>query len=145
MRIGIRRLCVHVLMAAGLLAFVPALVMAQDKPVTASNGWVKLPADGATSTVAFAAVNNPGMYAIYLLSASSDVAGKVEFRDAKKGTQAVEEVTVLQYETTVLDDKGVYLYLSDLKRPLKDGETIWIQIKTDTQETVDVEAVVKKE
>lgn len=145
MSMVIRRLCASMLAATGLLVFVAAPVAAQDKPVTASDGWVKLPADGDTSTVAFAAVNNPGMYAIYLLSASSDIAGKVELRDAAKGTQALEEVAVLQYDTTYMDPKGVHLFLSDLKRPLKEGEKIWIALKTDTQETVNVEAVVKKE
>ena len=128
-----------------LLVALPVAARAQDKPVTAANAWIKLPAAGETSTVAFAAVSNPGMYAIYLLSATTDVAGKVELRDATKGSAAVDEVVVLQYETTYLDAKGAYLWLSDLKRPLKEGEKIWITLKTDTGEAVDVEAVVKKE
>lgn len=140
----LKRLAGCALMAA-LCVALPMMASAQDKPVTAANGWVKLPADGATSTEAFASVSNPGMYAIYLLSATSDVAGKVELRDAKKGTQALEEVAVLQYETTYMDPKGVHMVLSGLKRPLKEGETIWITMKTDTQEEVQVEAVVKKE
>ena len=96
-------------------------VAAQDKAVTSSNAWVRLPAEGQTSTIAVAAINNPGMYAIYVLTATSDAAGKVEFRDASKGNQAVEEVDVLAYESTYMDPKGIHMYLSDLKRPLKQG------------------------
>jgi copper(I)-binding protein len=117
---------------------------AQDKPVKVANAWVRLPADGATSTIAVAAVENPGMYTIYMLSATSDAAGKVEFRDASKGPQAIDEVAVINYETTYLDPKGIHLFLSDLKRPLKEGDTVTIQIKTD-QGTFEVPAVVKKE
>ena len=118
---------------------------AQDKPVKAANAWVRLPAAGATSTIAVASVENPGMYTIYMLSATSDAAGKVEFRDATKGPQAVEEVAVINYETTYLDPKGVHLFLSDLKRPLKEGDTVTIHIKTDQGTTIEVPAIVKKE
>lgn len=133
------------LLAAVLCLFLPVLSQAQDKPVTAANGWVKLPADGETSTIAFAAVNNPGMYDIYLLSGTTDVAEKVELRDAKKGAAAVDEIPVTHYETMFMEPAGAYLYLSGLKRPLKEGETVTIALKTDTGEVVNVEAQVKKD
>jgi copper(I)-binding protein len=140
---SLRRL-VRVVVAMMWCAAVPALVHAQDKPVTASDGWIKLPADGETSTTAFATVSNPGMYAIYVVSATSDVATKIELRDAQKGAAPVDDIAVLQYETTAMDPKGGHLLLSGLKRPLKEGEKIWITLKLDTQDEVQVEAVVKK-
>ena len=135
---------VSVLAAVCLLAWVGGAA-AQDKPVTASDAWVKLPDAGATSTVAFATVQNPGMYAIYLISGSSDVAGKVEFRDASKANAVQEDVTVLQYDSTYMDPKGIHIYLSELKRPLKEGETINITLKTELGLPVEVAAVVKKQ
>ena len=134
----------------GLLAAVCAvaassLAMAQDKPVTASDAWVKLPDAGATSTVVYATIQNPGMYAIYLVSGATDVAGKVEFRDASKANSVQEDVTVLQYDSTYMNPKGVHIYLSELKRPLKEGETIAITLKTELGLPVEVAAVVKKE
>lgn len=137
-----RRLGVGVL--AALCLFVGAAA-AQDKPVTASNGWVQLPDAGATSAVAFATVQNPGMYAIYLISGSTDVAAKVEFRDASKANAVQEDVTVLQYDSTYMDPKGIHIYLSGLKRPLKEGETINITLKTELGLPVEVAAVVKKQ
>lgn len=133
------------LLMAAALCLLPVLALAQDKPVTAADGWVKLPAEGETSTVAFAAVNNPGMYVIYLLTGTTDVAEKVELHDAKKGAAPVDEVAVLQYETTYMDQKGAYMVLSGLKRPLKEGETVNIALKIDSGDTVYVEAVVRKD
>lgn len=133
-------------MVAGLGVLVAqAVVAGQTKPVKATDGWVKLPAAGATSTVAFASVDNPGMYAIYLLTATSDVAAKVEFRNAAKSGAALEEVSVDAYATTYMDPKGIHMVLSGLKRPLKEGETITIMMKTEMGIAVEVSALVKKE
>jgi periplasmic copper chaperone A len=121
-----------------------SLTAGQNKPVTASDAWVRLPADGETTAVAVASVENPGMYAIYLISGTSDVAAKVEFRDASKGGQVLDDVAVINYETTYMDPKGVHMVLSGLKRPLKEGETVHITLKTDGGVSVEVSAVVKK-
>lgn len=127
------------------LSLVPSLAHAQDKPVVASDGWIKLPADGETGAMAFANISNPGMYDTYIISGTSDVAEKIELRDAKKGNAAADDVTLVHYETTALSSGGQYLFLSGLKRPLKEGEKIWISLKLDTNETVNVEATVKKD
>lgn len=121
------------------------LATAQDKPITTSDAWVKLPEAGAKSTVAFATVNNPGMYAVYLVSGTSDVAGKIEFRDTSKADAAQEDVTVPAYEAAYLNPKGVHIYLSDLKKELKDGDTVYITLKTELGIPVEIEAKVRKE
>ena len=138
-----RRLCLSLVL--GLLVCAPTLARAQDKPVTASEGWIKLPAAGETSTMAFATINNPGMYDVYIVSGSTDIAEKVELRDAKKGAAPADDVVLTHYESTYLTAKGAYLFLSGLKRPLKEGEKVWIALKLDNNESVDVEATVKKE
>lgn len=134
------------LIAATVLVTGAAGLDAQvSKELKASDAWIRLPADGETGTIAVASVANSGMYALYLVSAASDVAGKVEFRDASKGTQALSDVTVINYETLYMDPKGIHIQLSELKRPLKEGETVTITLKTDTGDRVDVAAVVKKQ
>lgn len=119
-------------------------VAAQDKPVTAADAWIALPDAGASGAVLVANVTNPGMYAIYLVSGETDVAGKVEFRDAKKGDAPQEDVTVEAYGTTYMDPKGTHIFLSGLKRPLKEGETVSVTLKTELGLPVAVSAVVKK-
>ena len=118
---------------------------AQDKPITATDAWVKLPEPGAKSTTAYATINNPGMYAIYLVSGTSDAAGKVEFRDASKDNAVQEDVTVIAYESTYMDPKGVHMYLSDLKKELKEGDTVHLTLKTELGIPIEVDAKVKKE
>jgi copper(I)-binding protein len=129
--------------AIGLTA--AASLVAQNNAVKASNAWVRVPAEGQTNTIAVAAVENPGMYAIYILTATSDAAGKVEFRDASKNDAVVEEVPIENHDTTYMDPKGLHMLLSDLKRPLKEGDTVNITLKTDQGDAIAVSAVVKKD
>jgi len=130
--------------ASALVVLFAGLTAAQDKPVTATDAWVKLPEPGAKTTVAFAAVNNPGMYAIYLVSGTSDAAGKVEFRDASKDNAVQEDVTVPAYGATYMDPKGIHIYLSDLKKDLKEGDTVHMTLKTELGIPIEVDAPVKK-
>ena len=134
-----------VTIAAALCALIAGSAAAQDKPVTATDAWVKLPEAGAKSTVAFAAVNNPGMYAIYLVSGTSDAAGNVEFRDASKDNAVQEDVTVPAYGATYMDPKGIHIYLSDLKKELKEGDTVHMTLKTELGIPIEVDAPVKKQ
>jgi copper(I)-binding protein len=121
----------------------------QEKNVEASNGWVKTPAAGETTAAAFVAVDNPTQYDIYLTSAVTDVAGKVEFRD-KSGSgdaqgQVKKTISVPAFGSLAMDPKGVYLLLTDLKRPLKDGDMVSLTLTTDGGTTLKVSAAVRKE
>ena len=145
MKNGARRMRTGLVAALALLLLGTAAANAQDKPVTATDAWVKLPEPGAKTTVAYATINNPGMYAIYLVSGTSDVAGKIEFRDAGKNNAVQEDVTVIAYESTYMNPKGVHIYLSDLKKELKEGDTVYMTLKTELGIPVEVEATVRKE
>lgn len=116
---------------------------AQEKQPAVSSGWVKTPTAGATSTEAYATVENPTMYAFYLLSATSDVAGTVELRQAGKDAP-LEEVTVPAYGTLDMDPKGYYLVLKDLKKPLAEGDKVSVTVVTELGVKLSVQATVKK-
>lgn len=132
-------------LAAGLLVLLgQGMAQAQDKPITTADAWVKLPPAGAKTTEAFVTVNNPGMYAIYLVSGTTDVAGKIEFRDASKANAVQEDVTVPAYDSAYLNPKGAHLFLSDLKKELKEGDTVHMTLKTELGLPVQVEAKVRK-
>ena len=107
--------------------------------VEASSGWVKTPAAGETAATAFVAVNNPTQYDVYLMSAATDVAGKVEFRDKSESTdpqgQVRKTINVPAFGSLAMDAKGVYLLLTDLKRPLKDGDMVSLTLTTDRKST----------
>jgi periplasmic copper chaperone A len=120
-----------------------------QKDVEASNGWVKTPAAGETAATAFVAVDNPTQYDVYLVSAATDAAGKVEFRDKSEGGdpqgQVKKTINVPAFGALAMDPKGVYLLLSDLKRPLKDGDMVALTLTTDGGATLKVSAAVRKE
>ena len=44
-----------------------------------------------------------------------------------------------------MDPKGVYLLLTDLKRPLKDGDMVSLTLTTDGGAALKVSAAVRKE
>jgi copper(I)-binding protein len=136
------------LMVAAMLAIghVPA---AQDKPIRAADAWVKLPAPGETQAMAFANVENPTMYAVYIQSAAADAAGRVELRDASltgaAAAKALEFITAPAYDWAYMGPKGAHLLLLDLKRPLKEGEAVTLTLTMDNGTKLEVPAVVKKE
>jgi hypothetical protein len=125
------------------------LFAGQQKNVEASNGWVRTPAAGEATAAAFVTVDNPTQYDIYLVSAVTDVAGKVEFRDKTGSSDAQGQVrktiNIAAFDSLAMDPKSVYLLLSDLKRPLKDGDMVSLTLTTDGGAMLQVSAAVRKE
>ena len=121
----------------------------QEKQLTATDGWVKLPGPGETQAMAFANFENPTMYVIYLKSAAADVAGKAELRDAALSGDAalkpLDFVTVPAGDWAYMGPKGVHILLMDLKRSLKEGDMVTLTVTTEIGVTLQVPAVVKKE
>jgi periplasmic copper chaperone A len=115
-------------------------VAGQDKGVKASNGWVKLPASGETQALAFVTIENPGMYEVNVTSATADAAGKVEMRDAG---QAVTFINVPAYGRIDMSPGGVHLVLLDMKRALKESDTVTLTLATDSDVTLTVAAQVR--
>ncbi len=130
---------------AGLLAM-PGRMAAQPKVVAAADGWVKTPAAGETTAAAFALIRNPTMYDVYVTSATADVAGSVELREAvpKTSGKAVPHITIPAYESVKMGPAGVHLLLKDLKKPLKAGDIVNLTLTTD-QGALKVAAVVRKQ
>jgi len=129
-----------------------ALILAAAGPsaqakLDVSGAWVKAPAAGDSSAMVFLTITNPGMYDVFLTAATTDAAGKVEFRDASKGpgaaAQAVANLTVPAYGDLLMDEKSNYLVLTDLKRPLKAGDQVMLTLVTEDSTKIPVAAVVK--
>lgn len=110
--------------------------LAQTTP-TASDATV-VPS-GATANV-YLVVNNPTMYDVYVMSATSDAAGKVELYSGEK---PVDNLTVAAYESLELKAGGMFLRLSDLKRELKAGESVTVTLTTDGGVAIAAIATVK--
>ena len=128
-----------------LAAAPPHSSAAQDEP-SASEGWIPTPAEGDSNAKAFARVDNPSMYDIYLVSASSELSGAVEFRRAAENEpKSLREITVPAYGSVSLSADSMYLELLELTRPLEASETILITVTTDAGVEIPIRAVVKTE
>lgn len=119
-------------------------VSAQEKRPEASEGWVQLPAEGEMGAQAFAVVRNPTMYDVYVVSASSEVAGKVELRDGADGA-AARELTVPAYGKLTMKADGAHVMLLDLERALVADESIRLILTTDGGDKLRIDAKVRKE
>jgi copper(I)-binding protein len=137
--------CVLVVLVA---AFAADSVVAQEKVISASKAWVKAPAAGETTATAFVVVDNPTMYDVYLVSASTDAAGSVQFQRAAKTAdgkpEPVSALTAPAYGMVELKSDGVYLLLSDLKRPIKPGDSVVLTLTTDGGVALEATAQVRK-
>lgn len=133
-----------VVATAAVVTWAGAGVRAQDKPIVASDAWVQLPAPGATGAIAVATIDNPGMYAFYVVSGTTEAAARIEFRDASKGNAVLQQITCEPGDATYLDPKGVHIYLSGLKKELKEGDMVALTLKTELGLPIAVEATVKK-
>ena len=90
--------------------------------------------------------NNFFIQTFYLVSAASDVAGKVEFRKTGDGeAKAVPELTVPAYGKLTMGPDGVHLLLVELKRPLQEDESVPLTLTTDGNVKLGIQAVVRKE
>jgi periplasmic copper chaperone A len=121
-------------------------VLAQPKTPSALSAWVAAPAAGATSAVAYVAVDNPTMYDIYITAATADVAAKVELRAPGAGgaeASVVPEFPVPAYGSTAAQPSAPHLRLVDLKKPLAAGDTVQLTLTTDGGLALTVSAPVK--
>src|SRR5262245_17760936 len=132
-------------MKAIILATLVVASLVEQKVVSASKAWIQAPAAGETTAVAFVVVDNPTMYDVYLMSAATDVAGKVQFQKTTGSKpEVVDNLIAPAYDSIEFKPGGNRLLLSDLKRPLNPGDKVWITLTTDGGTTIEAEAEVRK-
>ncbi|MCC7031413.1 MAG: copper chaperone PCu(A)C [Acidobacteria bacterium] len=118
---------------------------AQQAQASATGAWVREPAAGATSTAAFAVIENPSMYEIYVVSVSADAAEAAEVvTGPPEAVKPVPELAVPAYGRAELEPGGAHIRLKDLKQPLKEGDSVQLTLTTDGGVTITVSAPVKK-
>jgi len=114
-----------------------SLLFAQPA-ITASDAWLPESPAGGTAAVSLV-LNNPTMYDIYVVKATSDAAETIELRD---GGKPVKEITVPSFGFAALTASGPHLVLMDVKRVLKAGENVTLTLLTDGGITLVITAVV---
>ena len=121
-------------MRFALLLF--SLTFLQKDP-TASDAWAQV--HGATVAV-YATVNNPSMYDVYIVSAKSNAAAKIELLNGEK---PVTSVTVPAYGSAELKPGAMFVRLSELKGELKAGEEVKLTLETDGGVSIEIAAILK--
>ena len=127
------------------MATVATGTSAQTAP-SAVSAWVAAPQTGATWASAYVELKNPGMYDVFVVSATTDAAASVELRAAGKpgGEPAVvAEFTVPAYGSVEAAPTAPHLRLVGLTRSLAVGDTVSLMLKTDGGESLRVSATVR--
>ena len=134
------------LMRFCVLAFVlTGVVLSAQAVPTASDAWVAEPAAGATAADAYAVVDNPSMYEVFIVSVTADAAAAAEIVDGPAdAAKTVRELAVPAYGRAELKPGAVRIRLKDLKKPLKAGDAVALTLTTDGGAIIKVTAPVRK-
>jgi len=98
--------------------------------LTISQGWARATPRGAKVGGGYMTIKNEGSAPDSLVSASTDVAGKVEIHEMSMSNGVMKMrplekgLTVEPGKTVKLAPSGYHLMLMDLKSPLKQGEKV---------------------
>lgn len=115
---------------------------AQGQDLTMKTARIVLSASDASDARLVGTVSNASMYSTYLVSATTDAAERLEFRDARKRDAKVAEVEVPAYGDLSLELKGIYVRFLNPKKPLKAGDRIVVTFLNETKTPIRVTAVV---
>jgi copper(I)-binding protein len=128
-----------------LIVVLTATLGAAQAAPSASDAWVAEPAAGATAADAYAVVENPSMYEVFVVSVTADAAGSAEIVDGPPdAAKSVKELSVPAYGRAELKPGAIRIRLKDLKKPLKAGDMVALTLTTDGGVTIKVSAQVRK-
>ncbi len=142
---SLRIAAIAVLAAASLAA-----AAAASAQVTVTDPWVRGTVTGQKATGAFMQLKSPADTA--LVAAASPVAKIVEVHEMKMEggmmkMNAVDRLALPAGKAVDLKPGGYHVMLMDLVKPLKDGDTVPLQLtfedKAGKKQTVEVKAVVR--
>lgn len=121
-------------MRFALLLF--SLAVLQKDP-TAADSWAQV-SGGAVAV--YATVNNPSMYDVYIVSATSNAAAKIELLDGEK---PVTSFTVPAYGSAELKPGAMFVRLSELKSEFTAGDEVKLTLETDGGVSIEIAAIIK--
>lgn len=118
-------------------------------PITVAGAWVREPVPGRPAAAAYAVLENPGAVDVQVVGASADVAGTVELHEMVRSGDMmkmarVKSITVPAKGKVELRPGGLHVMLFELKKPMKDGETVTLTFTTSTGSQVQTTATVRR-
>lgn len=129
------------------LAFSPLTFANTD--IMVHHPYARATAPTATTSAVFSQIMNKGETDRFIVSASTDVAGKVELHDVITEGDVMKMRQVTEFKIPVkgnveLKPGGLHIMLFDLKKPLVEGEKIDVQLTFANGEQQTITAPVKK-
>lgn len=133
-----------------LLATLALSPFAQAKmDVMAHHAYARATPPSAATSAVFAELVNTGKDERFIVSATTDAAGKVELHDViKEGDimkmRQIDKIKVPANSTTTLKPGSLHIMLFDLAKPLVEGEKIDVEISFANGEKQTFSAPIKK-
>lgn len=106
--------------------------------------WAPPPEDGAEGVPVYGPIFNQGGAAVKLVGASTPAAGQARLREAADGKVTWPDAVVLPAGRPVaLAAWRQHIWLSDLRQPLREGDTFPLTLDFGQAGTLDIEVVVE--
>lgn len=106
--------------------------------------WAPLPKTGAKGLPVYGPILNHGAKLARLVGATSPAAGKVRFRFAKNGkVKWLKAIDLPPNEPVSLAAWRAHIWLSGLRRPIKDGDSIRVTLDFGVAGKLPVEVLVE--
>ena len=131
------------------LSFFTTPSPAQHGP-SIEQAWARETPPGITNGAVYFIVNNPTNTLERLIGVASDAADRVELHTHTEDNgvvkmRLIDAVAVPKYGMAMLEPGGDHLMLLDLSQPLKEGETIQLELEFEKAGTIRIDVPVKKE
>lgn len=132
--------------AAGLLLISTPLFASQ---LSVEDQYIRATPPNSKNSAAFMVITNADKKEIKLLSASSDIAARVELHqhimdDGLMKMRQVEEIIIKAGGSVALQPGGYHVMFLNLKQPLEEGQSISLSLSFDNGEQLTLDVPVKK-
>jgi copper(I)-binding protein len=119
------------------------------KAIVVEHPWARATPAGAKTGAAYATLVNNGSSADRLLSATTSLAGKVQFHSVSEenGVSRMREMHTVEVgpgAKVTFSPGGMHIMLVELKQPLKEGQTFPLTLNFEKAGKVDVTVSVAK-
>ncbi|MFN3868225.1 MAG: copper chaperone PCu(A)C [Hyphomicrobiaceae bacterium] len=120
----------------------------RSKSITVSHPWARATPPGATVGAAYLEIVASKSGGDTLISAKSDVAGRVEIHTHKMDgdvmkMQQIENLPIKAGKSAVLKPSGDHIMLMDLKKPLAEGDLLKLTLTFEKAGDIEIEATVE--
>ncbi len=124
--------------------FLAGLSLAQPK-IEVKDAWVREVPPNSKMSAAYMVIENKGKEADKLVDASNNVSEITELHETIEGRmRRVRAIDIPADGKVELKPGGLHVMLINLKKPLKEGDTVELTLKFEKSGEVKVQAPVKK-